>query len=182
MAAIDDFEKELVSVIGKPNYLRPFVCNGSPLDCKVFIVGTNSATEMSADFWDFWCSGKGFDKPAWFDAYMRERRNSITPSRRVIDSLVKEASPVQILETNIYAAPTKKEVDLALEQQTTETIDFLIKSIQPRVIVAHGKPAATHLQGKDLNAHVIAVPHFARGWFPAAVRSLEQQIRRERDA
>ncbi len=35
---INFFEKELAALISKPSSLRPFVCEGSPLECKVFIV------------------------------------------------------------------------------------------------------------------------------------------------
>lgn len=75
MTALDDFEKGLISLIGKPTDLRPFVCDGSPLDCKVFSVGFNPATKMSADFWHFWRSGYGFDKSVWLKAYEKDRQD-----------------------------------------------------------------------------------------------------------
>jgi hypothetical protein len=39
MYDINSFERDLAALIGKPSLLRPFVCDGSPLECKVFIVG-----------------------------------------------------------------------------------------------------------------------------------------------
>ena len=43
---LDDFERALVALIGRPTDLRPFVCEGSPLTCDVFLVGFNLATTM----------------------------------------------------------------------------------------------------------------------------------------
>ena len=53
--------------------LRPFVCDGSPLDCRVFLVGINPATEMSGNFWDFWDDDSGFNKEKWRERYDEER-------------------------------------------------------------------------------------------------------------
>jgi hypothetical protein len=74
MNKLSQFESELGALIGRPSHLRPFVCNGSPLESGVFIIGFNPATEMRGDFWDYWRSEYGFDKTAWFKAYMEERQ------------------------------------------------------------------------------------------------------------
>ncbi len=193
MAALDNFEKDLLTLIGKPTDLRPFVCDGSPLDCEVFIVGFNPATEMSANFWNFWRSGYGFDKPAWFEAYKGERqerplkpgktrRSPVSNTRRVIGWILEEASPVKILETNIFAAPTEQAADLASAQRLTAPFDFLTELIKPRVMVVHGNDATRHLQGKDFEALDIAVLHFSRGWSQSAAQALGQRIRRECEA
>ena len=63
--SLDEFERQLADLLGRPSRARPFVCEGSPLDCEIFIVGFNPATEMG-DFWQFWRTGYGFDKNAWF--------------------------------------------------------------------------------------------------------------------
>ena len=83
----------------------------SSLAARADIVGINPATSMSADFWQFWRSDYGFDKAAWFETYLQDRklqpmkpgktrRNSVSNTRRVIDWLLEEASPVLCLETN----------------------------------------------------------------------------------
>lgn len=193
MIALDRFERDLTALIGNPTELRPFVCEGSPLQHRAFIVGFNPATEMSADFWSFWRPGYGFDKAAWFTAYLKDRqerplkpgktrRPGISNTRRVIDWIVQEASPVQCLETNIYAAPTEQAADLAQAQRLTAPINFLLDSVKPDVVVVHGKDAATHLQDKGIAAHVIVVPHFSRGWSQANARALGCQIRHACDA
>lgn len=188
MTNLDVFEEELARRIGRPTELRPFVCEGSPLDCKAFIVGFNPATAMSADFWNFWSPDQGFDKSAWLAEYLEDRqrrplkpgkkhRPIVSNSRRVIDWILQEASPVSILETNIYAAPTEAAADLAVTRRLAEPFDFLIDAIKPAVIVVHGKDAATYVQGKDLASRIIAVPHFSRGWSQSSARELGQQIK-----
>ena len=190
MAEIESFEIELRCIIGKSTDLRPFVCDGSPLECEAFIVGFNPANTMSADFWQFWHSGHGFDKAAWFEAYIKDRqrrplkagktrRKAMSNTRRVIEWIVEEAKPVRCLKTNIYAAPTKQQVDLVPEQRTTTAFDYLLKKIQPRLIVCHGKEAARHIQGKCVTGRIITVPHFSRGWSQACARTLGQRIRHE---
>lgn len=182
------FESELLTIIGRPTDLRPFVCVDSPLRCNIFIVGFNPATTLAADFWHFWRSGSGFDKAAWFEEYKRERqlrplkpgktrRNAVSSTRRVIEWVIEAARPAQCLETNIYSTPTEQAVDLALKQRATAPFDFLVRKINPSVIVAHGLDAAAHVRGKNPSAHVVTVSHFSRGWSQAKARSLGQQIR-----
>lgn len=158
MTTIETFERELLALIGKPTKMRPFVCDGSPLECQAFIVGFNPATAMSEDFWKFWDTGRGFNKAAWLDAYKKERqlrplrpgqtrRNVVSRTRRGIEWVVEDASPIRCLETNIYAAPTERAADLALEQRLTAPFDFLLKKIKPRVILAHGADAVKAYPG-----------------------------------
>jgi hypothetical protein len=190
MADLEAFERELVALIGRPTDFRPFVCADSPLECSAFIVGFNPATTLTKDFWHFWRSGDGFDKAAWFEEYKRERnlrpirpgktrRNAISNTRRVIEWVIEEASPVRCLETNIYSVPTEQAADLSQKQRATAPFDFLLAKINPRVIVVHGVDAAGHIRSKNLRARVVAVSHFSRGWSQAKARSLGQQIRRE---
>jgi hypothetical protein len=188
MNALERFENDLAGLIGKPTDLRPFVCDGSPLACPVFIVGFNPATRMSADFWQFWRTERGFDKAAWLEAYKADRmtrplkpgktrRNPVSNSRRVIEWILEESGPIHCLETNIYSAPTEQATDLASERRVTAPFDFLVAKINPKVVVAHGADAVEHVKKKNLSAHVIDVPHFSRGWSQERARALGQQIR-----
>lgn len=185
---IEVFEKDLLDLIGKPTDFRPFVCDGSPLNCQAFIVGFNPATTISTDFWEFWHPSHGFDKNAWFEAYKEERqsrplkpgktrRNTISTTRRVIEWILETASPIRCLETNIYALPSEQAIGLTLQQRVTSTFDFLLEKIKPRVILVHGMDATKHIQSKKLSAHIIAVSHLSRGWSQASARNLGQQIK-----
>lgn len=190
MQAISKFENELAVLIGAPTDLRPFVCDGSPLTCDVFIVGFNPATTMSADFWQFWRPGVGFDKVAWFEAYKKDRqlkplkpgktrRNAVSPSRRVIEMILEGASPYRCLETNIYSASTVQAADLATQQRITAPFDFLLANIKPRVIVAHGVEAVEHIRKMNVDAKVIPVSHFSRGWSHESAFKLGLRVREE---
>lgn len=112
MNALNEFENGLLALIGQPTDLRPFVCDGSPLDCKIFIVGLNPASQMTNDFWSFWRSGVGFDKGRWFEAYKADRvarplaprktrRQAVSNSRKIIEWVISEVGLARCLETNI---------------------------------------------------------------------------------
>ncbi len=183
---------DLESLVGRPTELRPFVCNGSPLECGVFIVGFNPATEMSGDFWDYWRPGYGFDKAAWFKSYQDERlnrplkpgetrRSRVSNTRRVIEWIIEAASPVRCLETNKYAAATAQASDLTDDRRRTDALSFLMNAIRPKIVVAHGKDAEIAVRGHcvDGTTLVIAKAHFSRGWSEEKARSLGGEIRSE---
>ena len=65
------FAKELRRIA--PPGSRPFVCDGSPLECEAFIVGERVAT-TGLDFWRFWSDERGFDRSAFLEAYKAERQ------------------------------------------------------------------------------------------------------------
>jgi hypothetical protein len=153
---LPEFEQALRDLIGQPTALRPFVCDGSPLTCSVFIVGYNPATEMTADWWTFWDPQYGYRRAEWFQEYQRERANRplkpgktrrlpVSNTRRVIDCILEAAQPVQCLETNIFSAPSETAASLAEQQRATGPFDFLLRAIRPRVVLAHGDDAIAHL-------------------------------------
>ena len=192
-----DFGREMVSLLGKPTDLRPFVCEGSPLECEVFIVGINPASEMSDDFWDFWSDNRGFDKYTWFERYKSERRtrplkpgkkrrNAISNTRRVIGWVIEEASPTKCLETNIYAKPAASEPELKALLKTlsseernriTAAFDYLLQRIAPKLVVAHGDKTAEYLQARNIECNLKCVSHFSRRWSEAKARELGLAIR-----
>jgi hypothetical protein len=187
MQDIHTFEEELVALIGRPTFLRPFVCEGSPLDCKVFILGFNPATELSVDFWHFWHPGVGFDKAGWYANYLEERmlrplesgkirRNRVSTTRRVIEWIIEEVRPLKCLETNIHSVPTTKASGLTAACRSTDPFDYLVRRINPRLIIAHGDKAQEHIAGHPGQALVINVKHFSRAWSKAQARDLGQQI------
>lgn len=188
--SIVTFEQELAAIVGRPTTLRPFVCSGSPLVCRVFIVGLNPASPMQAGFWDFWRPGTGFDKAAWMDAYLAERaqrplkpgktrRPKISPSRAVIDCVVEEIGQAACLETNIYATASEAFCDLESPQRDTRPFDYMLATIQPEVVIVHGNDAVEYLRDKTVAATVLAVPHFSRGWSHERARELGREVRKK---
>ena len=186
--SLDDFETDLERLIGRPTSLRPFVCDGSPLDCEAFIVGFNPATTMSRGFWDFWRRGYGFERQLWFDAYKEERasrplapgktrRNPISNTRRVIEWIIEGASPVRFLETNVHSLPSDDIKSLAHEDRQTLPFDFLLDRLRPRAILAHGNDAAAWMEYRaHPDVHVIAVSHLSRGWSRDAARRVGEEV------
>ena len=94
----------------------------------------------------------------------------------MIEWILAGAAPVRCLETNIYAAPTDQMSDLETKQRLTAPFDFLLDVIRPRLIIAHGADASRHYHQLRLEATVVAVPHFSRGWSQTAARELGLSI------
>jgi hypothetical protein len=139
---IIEFDKQLRDVWRSPNGW-PFVCNGSPFDCQLFLVGINPAT--CTPFWPFWSLEQGFDKAAWLDEY-RARRSQLTPTRWRIERFCDAVSPIRVLETNIFHHSTRRAADLKPSQQSTEVFEFLLGELQPTLIFVHGKRAIRDLE------------------------------------
>ena len=188
MNTLEEVQARLEAAIGRPATSRPFVCEGSPLDCRVFIVGFNPATEMSADFWEFWTPGYGFNKAAWFDAYKAERRNkplrpgktrrnAISPTRRVIEWICEAAAPVKCLETNIFSTASTDMNSLREEDRDATLFRLLVEAVKPSVIVAHGKDACLEAERFSGRAKILAVRHFSLGWSERKARELGAELR-----
>lgn len=182
------FEAGLENLIGRPSLLRPFVCDGSPLDCRVFVVGINPATSMTEDFWSFWRPGVGFDKTSWYEAYKRHRaqlplkpgrtrRHAVSSTRRILDLVVEAATPVRCLETNLFGMASAAASDLPMNARSTEVLDFLLPTIKPELVVAHGSGAAAYVTEHVPGAEVWTVSHFSRGWSFDEARKLGTRIR-----
>jgi hypothetical protein len=155
---LDQFAAQLCELIGKPSNLRPFVCEGSPLACDVFIVGYNSATKMEGDWWEYWQPDHGFKKHKWKECYLKQRGNKrISPTRNRIEAIVEGVRPSRVLETNIDARPSKRMSEYP--QPDTKIFDYLLDVCTPKVVIAHGKRAVAHLQDRK-NFTVIESRHF----------------------
>ncbi|QCK84824.1 hypothetical protein E8L99_03010 [Phreatobacter aquaticus] len=183
MSSLDAFERELVNQIGRPTQLRPFVCDGSPLDARVFLVGFNPASEMSADFWDFWVPGYGFDKSRWFAEYKRDRatrplkpgkksRPAVSPSRRIIEQIVTGLGRHSCLETNVFTFPSPNEASLEQVHRDVALFRWLVETIRPELLIVHGASAAAEIERMSISAETRLVPHFSRGWSYAKASAL----------
>ena len=120
-----EFRRRLSAIL--PENCRPLVCQGSPYDCKIFVVGLNPATAMENVFWQYWNNSTGFDKDSWFEAYKIERksrplkpgkksRRDVGTTRRNLNKLADLIGTDEILETNIYSKPTEHYTELRAEE------------------------------------------------------------------
>lgn len=169
--------------------LRPFVCEGSPLECEVALVGYNPATCLDADFHGFW-DGHVFDKQRWFEAYKKERRtkplkpgktrrNEVSPTRKRIHFFAAGVAPYKLLETNLYwdASEDRASHTVSVLSRIEEMLRMLTKI---RLIVCHDDQAFDLLSAAKLPARVEKVDHFANrkpGWSDNAAYQLGVKMR-----
>ena len=117
---------------------RPFTCVGSPLECRIFIVGLNPATQLGQPFFSrYWDDGYGFDRDIFEGDYLSVRKKRGVRPR--IEALVKGASPVPCLKTDIYAVPSRKASQLKPSDKNTDIIEHLLKVIRPCGVLVHTK-------------------------------------------
>lgn len=125
---------------------RPFVSKGSPLDCRVFIVGFNPA-RSNVGFGEFWDDNYGFRYDLWHSAYLANNGNRLSPTRQRLERVVQAANSVHILETNLYSFPTPRASDLRMPNRQSDCLSFLVETLKPKLIITHGAKV-----WKDLNS------------------------------
>lgn len=171
---------------------RPFLCDGSPLDCSVAIIGINPAT--TTPFWPYWRSGIGFEKQRWLSAYHAAQGNKRNQTRPRIELLVSQLQPLRCLELNLWPYSSRSEAVLAPHLRNTEVFNYLLSLVQPKLLFVFGntpiKALATALgiaslpknqftscvyQGNTLQ--VFATSHLSRGWSMQRVTELGQQLK-----
>jgi hypothetical protein len=117
------------------NSMRPFLCSGSPLACRVFIVGFNPATNVGTDFWHYWSDTNGFDKISFMQDYKKVKK--LRGARPRIEGFVEQFPSNCCLETNICSTPTKRASDLASEDRRTAIFQYLFSCIRPELVFLH---------------------------------------------
>jgi hypothetical protein len=167
-----NFETQLAAIIGRPSTQRPFVCEGKPSSCRVWVVGYNAATS-GGDWWRYWSTVDGFNLTAWrkdYDAERAARGKRASATRLRIDRIA--AALPGVLETNIFATPSTAMVNMP--PSTTDAFDLLLETFSPSVIIAHGVPAAKPLQGWK-GGQLITCGHLSRTGY-AVVDDVIDQI------
>lgn len=152
-----DFTARLKLLVGDPCSGRPFVCTGSPLACRVFIVGQNPARE-TANFWRYWSDDDGMNRAAWRERYLA--KNALSPTRKRIERLADLIS-APVLETNIWCVEAGSGKHLTRADRSTAVFEMLLEHIRPAVVVAHGSKAISLLDHLSTGAQVMAVPHLS---------------------
>ncbi len=150
---LEKFREGLEPLMPSPE-ARPFTCTGSPLECRLFIVGVHPATPLKRDFFRrYWCDDRGFLRKVFEADYLQRRKEQrreephkrqVSPTRQRIEAFVKGVSPEPCLETNIYAVP--KETARGLESKNTKIIEYLIETVQPAGIFVHTNKAKEFFQ------------------------------------
>ena len=199
-----EFENKLKLILRYQYKPRPFVCSGNPYHCKIFIVGFNAATEMEAEFWDFWSTHDGFNKEKWLETYISERaaktlkpgktrRNKISATRQRIEWLVASSAPIQCLETNIYSKATPTKQELSNHEMDSSVFEFLLKEIKPQILFSHGVDARKHIELLsnseiaeneiteviifNTKTKILSMPHLSRGWSKEKTKGIGQYLK-----
>lgn len=141
-AELLQFDQKLREVTGEAPDARPFLCEGLPSSCPIFLVGINPG--KSSGFWPHWDAIKGCDKQNWMKNYLIEHRR-LSPTRARIEILFKAVEPLRCLETNIFPFPSPRESDLDTSLRDPRVFNFLLETIGPKIVFVHGKTAIEHL-------------------------------------
>jgi hypothetical protein len=136
---LDEFRLNLERQLPSPRS-RPFVCEGSPLKCQIFIVGTNSARLVEKPFFSFWDPSYGFKKKE-FIRELELKPGGLTPTRKNIEIIANVAGQEITLDTNIYLCPTLRAKHLKKEDKNTDVFEYLLREIEPEIVLAHGNQA-----------------------------------------
>jgi hypothetical protein len=136
MSDLRGFKGGLDAYLTHP-HARPFVCTGSPLKCRSFIVGLNAATQLKGTFSDYWSESTGFDRDRFNNDYCMER--SLRGNRLRIEAIAKEIEPC--LQTNLYATPSRKARQLTDRREPI--ISYLFKTIRPELVFVHSSETGT---------------------------------------
>lgn len=130
----------------------------------MFIVGANPATTVP--FWPYWDATIGFDKGRWTADYEASRvasgKRPRSNTRERIERVVAALAPFRVLETNAFVSPSASIAELERSRRSVEILRFLIASIQPDVVLAHGNDAhraIAQVRTSGATFHVIESRH-----------------------
>lgn len=172
---------------------RPFICDQTPFDCPIAIVGINPAT--ATPFWDYWSIDQGFDRAGWIAKYIANQASRRNQTRIRIERLVRALHPIRVIELNAYPYSTPSERVLTPEMRDIRVFELMLRVAKPKVIFVFGKSPARELskilqvplltkEGPTLctfanqSFTVIAESHLSRGWSYDRVELLAQSIGR----
>lgn len=136
-----------------PSWL--FTCEGSPFDCRLLLVGTNPARNTGKPFWrNYWSKETGQKQGALLtDLAMFPRHRGTgaplgwTKTRAKIEGF-RGLVRTKIFEANVYKRNTERANDLQItDQREEEMFRFILKTIEPTLLVAHGDDAFGFFSG-----------------------------------
>ena len=106
-----ELEAVLIDLLIEGVPARPFVCEGSPFNCDVVIMGINPGSKTP--FWDYWSTEGGFDRAGWVAKFDDDVANLRKTTRPRIERLVRALTPRRVVELNAYPYVTANERELA---------------------------------------------------------------------
>jgi hypothetical protein len=168
----------------------PFLCDGAPLDCDLFLVGINPATNIP--LWPCWSSDSGVDKQSWLQLCLH-KYGKYTRTRVRMEQLIRAVAPARVLETNVFHEFAPRESQLDKQQKSTVVFDFLIATLKPKLVFIHGRSAIRRLrrltrseftlgefvrvQYQDTKLDVLAEHHLSYQWSTERIEQLGKKLR-----
>lgn len=149
-----EFERELRSRFPEDARGWPFICDGSPFECRIFVVGHNP--RHHTPFWPFWKRGSCFDKAEWLKKY-QACHGALSPTRKRIEWVIEAAAPARCLETNLFPEPSAYLKQLKPHERNTNVLEFLLGELNPSVVFVHGRIARKRV-GTLLGIHTKLIP------------------------
>jgi hypothetical protein len=144
MMDLKEFDKRLRKIVAKNT--RPFLCEGSPLDCDLFVVGNNPGTETP--FWDYWELPYGCRKSRWLKRFWELHAGERKPVRSNMEIIFSQLDGVNYLETNAYPPWSRMTTDLKKHEKNNEVFEFLLETIQPKLVFAFAAHPKKYLRKK----------------------------------
>jgi hypothetical protein len=118
---------------GRETSHRPLVCDGSPLNCRTFVVGYNNRHEMGS-FKDLWSDDTGFNKRKFDELFIKVsgQPTNKTSNRYWIDHISNEVG--QCLQTNLFSKDSARAQLLSKNERSTAVFDYLFRTLKPSVL------------------------------------------------
>ncbi len=142
-----EFSSALRALVADAPEMRPFLCTGNPLTCNVAVVGINPAA--TTPFWPFWIEDIGLDRASWISEYRALHNGNLSRSRAALERFVPQVNS-RVIELNAHAKQSKRLSDLKGEHRTTGVLEFMLRAVQPSIILCAGTSALKAVRSLSL--------------------------------
>lgn len=152
-----ELEAVLIDLLIEGVPARPFVCEGSPFNCDVVIMGINPGSKTP--FWDYWSTEGGFDRAGWVAKFDDDVANLRKTTRPRIERLVRALTPRRVVELNAYPYVTANERELAPLLRDSQIFRLMLQVARPKLVFVFGKSPAAEI------CKLAAIPRVKQGVF-----------------
>ncbi len=153
---------QLHTMLPKPCFDRPFVCDGLPENCVVIVIGENPFLDLRVDWWIFWNDDSGFDFRN-FEILFKEKRIASGKQLKTRIALDRLLGPLRdaglgCLETNVFRNENPdghKGGGHKVIVQNDDVLQTLLAELpQLRAVIAYGIHAKNFMSGQSLQPHI----------------------------
>ena len=177
--------------------VRPFICSGSPLNCKIMMVGYNPAREVNLDVFDtdIWHDDIGFDRESFAEHYdIASYNDDLQWNRNHIfqQNLIDEISNHPVIETYLYSVITAKKTLLSPQHKHTHLFDWLYGILKPVLIITQNMDVIKYFEReanktlvtntfnaityRDLHCVILPISHLSKKWNDTQMYHLKEEI------